>query len=213
MAFVTKDAVLLIDDFVPKATRGDPAQLLAKAEQVFRGAANRSGRGRLNQRLTFQPEYYPRGLILATGEDVPMGESLRARIVIVPVAAGSIPIGKPQLDKAQAQAKAGVYVEAMAGYVQWLARQDHLGARLTARQNSLRGEATGTHARTPENIASLMLGIETWLAYAVAMQAITPQQAEAHRQSAWEVLREQARIQDTYLQDATPTRRFMASWG
>jgi hypothetical protein len=186
MAFVTKDAVLLIDDFVPKATRGDVQQLLAKAERVFRGAANRSGRGRLNQRLTFQPEYYPRGMVLATGEDVPMGESLRARIVIVPVAAGSIPLGKPELDKAQAQARQGLYAEAMAGYIQWLARQDHLGARLTARQKSLRGEATGTHARTPENIASLMLGVETMLQYAVAMEAITPQQSAAHRQSAWE---------------------------
>jgi hypothetical protein len=47
--FVTKDAVLLIDDFVAKATRGDVQQLLAKAERVFRGAANRSGRGRLTQ--------------------------------------------------------------------------------------------------------------------------------------------------------------------
>jgi hypothetical protein len=210
MAFVTKDCFLLIDDFVARATRGDVQKLLAKAERVFRGAANRSGRGRLNQRLTFQPEYFPRGLVLATGEDVPMGESLRARIVIVPVAAGSIPIGKPELDKAQAQAKAGVYAEAMAGYIQWLARQDHLGARIMERQNSLRGEATGTHARTPENIASLMLGIETMLQYAVAVEAITAQQSEGHRKQAWEALHVQGKVQTIYLQDETPARRFTA---
>jgi hypothetical protein len=208
MAFVTKDAVLLIDDFVPKAVQGDVRQLLAKAEQVFRGAANRSGRGRLNQRLTFQPEYYPRGLILATGEDVPMGESLRARIVIVPVAAGSIPIGKPELDKAQAQARAGVYAQAMAGYIQWLARQDRLGARLTARQDVLRGEASGSHARTAENIGSLMLGIETMLQFAVAMAAITPQQSEGYRQSAWDALHGQVKVQTIYLQDEAPAKRF-----
>jgi hypothetical protein len=98
----------------------------------------------------------------------------------------------------------------MAGYIQWLARQEHLGARLTARQSSLRGEATGSHARTPENIANLMLGIETMLQYAVAIEAITPQQSEGYRQSAWDALRNQARTQETYLQDATPTRRFMA---
>jgi hypothetical protein len=149
-------------------------------------------------------------MVLATGEDVPMGESLRARIVIVPVAVGSIPIGKPELDKAQAQAKAGLYAEAMAGYIQWLARQDHLGSRLTARQNSLRGEATGSHARTPENIASLMLGIETMLQFAVAIEAITPQQSEAHRQSAWEALHMQGKVQAIYLQDETPARRFTA---
>jgi hypothetical protein len=210
MAFITKDAVFLIDDFVPKATRGDVQQLLAKAERVFRGAANRSGRGRLNQRLTFQPEYFPRGMNMATGEDVPMGESLRARIVIVPVAQGSIPLGKPELDNAQAQAKAGVYAEAMAGYIQWLARQEHLGARLTARQNVLRGEAKGGHARTPENIASLMLGIETLLEYAVAIEALTAQQSEAHRKQAWEGLHDQGKVQEIYLAEETPARRFTA---
>jgi hypothetical protein len=209
MAFITKDAVLLIDDFVPKATRGDVQQLLAKAERVFRGAANRSGRGRLNQRLTFQPEYFPRGLVLATGEDVPMGESLRARIVIVEVGKGSIPIGD-QLDKAQAMARAGLYAQAITGYIQWLAGQDHLGLRLTARQNALRGEATGTHARTPENIASLMLGVETLLQYAKAVEAITPQQSEAYRQSAWGALQGQGKVQEIYLAEETPARRFTA---
>jgi hypothetical protein len=141
--------MVLIDDFVAKATRGDRQQLLDKAERVYRGAANRTGRGRLTQKLTPQPTFYCRGLITTTGEDVPMGESLRARIVIVPVAKGSIPIGKPELNKAQAQAKAGLYAEAMAGYVQWLARQDHLDARLTEQQNSLRGEAKGGHSGRP----------------------------------------------------------------
>jgi hypothetical protein len=210
MAFVTKDAVFLIDDFVAKATRGDVQQLLAKAERVFRGAANRSGRGRLTQKLTPQPEFYPRGLVLATGEDVPMGESLRARITILPIAAGSIPIGKPELDRAQAQGKAGLYAEAMAGYIQWLARQEHLGARLTARQNVLRGEAKGSHARTPENIASVMLGIETMLKYAVAIEAITAQQSERHRKQAWEALHEQGQVQAIYLEEETPAKRFTA---
>jgi hypothetical protein len=208
MTFVVKDGLVLIDDYVPKALRGDVQALLAKAERIFRGAANRKGRDRLNQRLTFQPEYYCRGMVLATGEDVPMGESLRARIVIVEVGKGSIPIGD-KLDKAQANARRGLYAQAMAGYVQWLAGQDQLRARLADRQAELRRETNGTHARTPENIASLMLGVETLLAYAVAMQAITPQQSEEYRKQAWDALCEQARTQNTYLQDATPTRRFI----
>jgi hypothetical protein len=209
MTFVVKDGLLLIDDYVPKALRGDVALLMSKAERIFRGAANRKGRDRLNQRLTFQPEYYYcRGMVLTTGEDVPMGESLRARIVIVQVDKGSIPLGD-KLDTAQANARQGHYAEAMAGYIQWLAGQDQLRTRLADRQAALRQKTNGAHARTPENIASLMLGVETFLAYAVAMQAITPQQSETYRQRASSALAEQARTQDTYLQDATPTRRFI----
>jgi hypothetical protein len=209
MTFVVKDGLMLIDDYVPKALRGDVQLLMSKAERIFRGAANRKGRDRLNQRLTFQPEYWCRGLVLATGEDVPMGESLRARIVIVEVDKDSIPLGD-KLDTAQANARQGLYAQAMAGYVRWLAGQDQLRARLADRQAALRRATNGTHARTPENIASLMLGVETLLAYAVAMQAITPQQSETYRQRASSALAEQARTQDTYLQDATPTRRFIA---
>jgi hypothetical protein len=208
MTFVTKDGVLLIDDYAPKALRGDAQLLNAKAERVFRGAANRKGRDRLNQRLTFQPEYYPRCLVLATAEDVPMGESLRARIVIVEVGKGSIPIGD-KLDTAQAMARQGLYAEAMAGYIQWLAGQDQLRAQLADRQAALRKEATGPHARTPENTASLMLGIETLLRYAVKTEAITAQQKETYRKEAWDVLCKQAKGQGMYLAEETPVERFL----
>ena len=37
-----------------------------------------------------RPTYYPRGLIVSTGEDVPSGQSLRARMIVLELAPGDI---------------------------------------------------------------------------------------------------------------------------
>lgn len=61
----------------------------------------------------------PRGLILSTGEDVPRGQSLRARMLILEI--GPADLRWERLTGRQQDAEAGRYAEAMAGYVQWLA--------------------------------------------------------------------------------------------
>jgi hypothetical protein len=208
-AFAAKDVTFPIDDFSPKTNGQDQLQLNSKGERVLRSAANRSGRGRLTAKCTFQPILYPRGLIVVTGEDLPTGESLRARIVIVPVAKGTIPI-TDELSAAQANARTGIYAHAMAGYVQWLAGQETtLGATLAARQEKLRSEARGTHSRTPENVAGLMLGAEKFLEFAVHAGAITAEKAEEHQKAAWQVLQGQGAVQMGLMDAEKPTKHFI----
>ena len=59
-----------------------------------------------------RPERAPRGLILSTGEDVPNGQSLRARLVITEFPKEQM--NWPKLTDAQADAAKGLYAEAMA---------------------------------------------------------------------------------------------------
>src|SRR5262249_5283832 len=77
---IAKDPPLWVDDFAPTAGRMDQRELLVKAERVFRGQGNLSGRTRLRSDTSTRPAYTPRGIALATGEVVPAGsESLLAR--------------------------------------------------------------------------------------------------------------------------------------
>jgi hypothetical protein len=78
-AFLAKDTVLVVDDFAPTGTTADVQRLHRDADRLVRAAGNRSGRARMRADGGSRPTYYPRGLIVSTGEDIPSGQSLRAR--------------------------------------------------------------------------------------------------------------------------------------
>jgi hypothetical protein len=69
----------------------------------------------MRQDRTLAPEYYPRGAIVSTGEDIPTGHSLRGRLLILSVQPEDINL--EELSTAQEHAKNGVYAELMAVYI------------------------------------------------------------------------------------------------
>jgi len=79
-AFLTKDAVMVVDDFVTRGTPNDVARSHSAAERLIRSQGNQAGRDRLNSQAQLKGAYHSRGLIIATGEDLPNGHSLQARM-------------------------------------------------------------------------------------------------------------------------------------
>ena len=166
-AFLAKDAVLVVDDFAPTGTTADVQRLHREADRLFRAAGNRAGRARMRADGGSRPTYYPRGLIISTGEDIPSGQSLRARLLVLELTPGEITA--VALSSAQADAANGLLAAAMAGYLRWLApRIDDLKATLPERQRALRDTLVQgiEHRRTPDIAASLILGWETFLRFA-----------------------------------------------
>ena len=90
LAFVVKDAILVVDDFAPSTSRNDADRQHNTAERLIRGQGNHSGRGRMRADSSLRPPKPPRGLILATGEDVPRGHSITARLCVVDVQKGMV---------------------------------------------------------------------------------------------------------------------------
>lgn len=210
LAFVAKDVPLLVDDFNPTGTTNDQARFHRDAERIFRGSANRTGRQRMAADGSLRPTYVPRGLVLATGEDLPRGQSLRARLLVVEVEPGDIDL--EALTEAQGRAAAGVYAQAMATYLMWLApRLDELRGIARQRVEQLRGRASdgSSHRRTPEAVASLFWGLETYLDFAVDVGAITEEQAGQLGERCWEILLEVAAAQAAHIAAADPVGRFI----
>lgn len=122
-AFTIKDGIITVDDFVPRGSSIEIQRLQDKAERLLRGQGNQSGRGRLWADGTNRPEKYPRGIIISTGEDLPKGQSLRARLLATEIGRtendGNV-MDWQRLSQAQADAGAGLYAEALASYLQWL---------------------------------------------------------------------------------------------
>ena len=74
-----------MDDYAPKGDAYAQRKLVQRAQRIIRSMGNLSGRSRLRSDLQARPEYVPRGLMISTGEDLPSGESILARILPVQV--------------------------------------------------------------------------------------------------------------------------------
>jgi len=167
LAFYCKDSILVVDNFVPSGSSNDVKRLHKEAERLFRAQGNHSGRQRLNPDATLKVPKPPRGLILSTGEDVPRGQSLQARILGLEMSPGSV--DKSKLSQCQRDAANGLYAQVMAGFIQWLApKYQEILDGLKDEEQELINELNRDeqHPRTPFIIASLGLGLKLFLSYA-----------------------------------------------
>jgi hypothetical protein len=179
LAFTVKDSLLVIDDFAPPTSRTDADRQHRTADRLIRGQGNHAGRQRMRADGTLRPPKPPRGLILATGEDVPRGHSITARLCIVAVQRGDVNL--TCLSACQREAAEGLYAASMAGFVAWLApRYGTLRAGLDAERVGLRDRFVGRypHARTPDTIANLLIGLKYLLRFAEHVGAIGEKQRE-----------------------------------
>ena len=201
-AFSAKDAPLLVDDFVPQGTAVDRARQNAIADRVIRALGNKTGRGRLRPDGTQRRARPPRAFILSTGEEIPAGHSLRARLVVVQVQPGDVI--DEALTIAQQDAASGAYATAMAGYISWLAPQlDKVREDLRRFTHERRVEVPATaHSRTADNIAQLSAAWSIWLRFVVVVGAATPDEATQIDGAVWQTLKaiatEQGALQRVY---------------
>ena len=148
-------------------------------------------------------------MVVGTGEDLPRGQSLRARTVVVEVAPGDVALDR--LTAAQDDSRRGRFAQATAGFVRWLApRLDRLQDEAPRRLAELRADArrSGMHARTPEAVAHLAFGWELWLAFARDVGALNDAEAEVAWRRAWAALGEVAARQPGHQAGEEPTQRF-----
>jgi hypothetical protein len=210
VAFNFKDVLLFIDDFAPSGTQHDVARQHATAERVFRGAGNRGGRGRMNADSSLRTDYPPRGVIGATGEDIPRGHSLCSRMVIIEVAPGDV--CREGLAAAQDAGQRGAFVGLLGRFIQHLAPKfDELYASLPEKLTEYRQLAyqEGAHARTPEAVANLALGWEQFLKFTTAAGLMTRSEAGDMFGRMWEALGDVAERQTSHQVGEEPARRFM----
>lgn len=211
LAFHAKDTLFVIDDFAPQGSGSDVARYHAAADRVFRAAGNHAGRGRLDSTARLREPKPPRALILSTGEDIPRGQSVRARLLILELPIGSIKASN--LTECQTDAQGGLYAEAMGGFVRWLAgcyedaRVAFEGKISRYRANALRNTA---HARTPEIVANLQAAFEIYLEFSVASGAVDTAERDRLANLCWEALRDAATAQGKHQAATEPAARFLA---
>jgi hypothetical protein len=211
LAFFGKDALVVIDDFAPQGNSADVARYHAAADRVFRAAGNHAGRSRLDSTAKLREPKPPRALILSTGEDIPRGQSIRARLLILELSKNSIE--SAALAERQSQAQAGRFAEAMGAYVRWLAgRYDAARSQFEKlvtehRSCALRNVA---HARTPDIVANLQAGFELYLEFCVESGAMDRGERDDFANRCWAALSQAAAAQTKHQFATEPATRFIA---
>ena len=209
LGFAVKDALFVIDDFAPGGTQTDVARLNQKADRIFRGQGNSSGRQRMRADGTLRPVKPCRGLILSTGEDIPRGHSIRARLFVLELSPGDLDWGL--LTECQLDAKDGVYATALASFIRYLAPSyETVLKNLHGEVERLRQKAVQSgHKRTPSTVANLAVGLRHFLHFAFSVGAINHEESEQLFQEWWDALNEAAKRQGDLQQSAEPTQRFL----
>jgi len=206
-AFLTKDAILTVDDFCPHGTTADIARYHKEADRILRAQGNRAGRMRMAPDGTLKPAYFPRGLIVATGEDIPRGQSLRGRMLVLEFAPSTIDLGV--LSALQEAAATGELAVAAGCFAQWLAaRLDALKLSLPVRRVELRTELADIdgHSRHPDTLATLLCALEVFASFADDIAIRLPNNWLASMQTA---LLQAGRGQAEHQASEEPAGRFV----
>jgi hypothetical protein len=209
MAFHAKDALLVVDDFAPTGLQGD-RELHSVAERLFRSVGNQQARSRVSNGAHLSTSQLPRALVLATGEDVPKGQSIRARLLIIEVAPGDVNCAT--LTECQNAAGQGQYAASMGAFLVWTAnRHDRVQRRFREQAQEIRNQGRGRaiHARLPAASAELQASFEMFLAFARESGVIGKgdQEGLAHRCEL--ALNELIARQAKYHQASNPASRFL----
>jgi hypothetical protein len=210
VTFYAKDVLLVIDDFAPHGATSDVARYHANAERVFRAIGNRADRRRLDSSARFREPRPPRAFVLSTGEEIPRGQSIRARLFIAELLKGEV--DGTVLKTCQTDARDGLYCELTAGFVQWIApvyeqkQADFKKRSLELRDQALRNAA---HARTPDIISGLQASLELFFDFLRTLGVIDSAEYERRTHASWRILRELAAVQSKYQVDSEPTARFL----
>lgn len=205
LAFTGKDMLTVVDDFIPYKT-----EMREKARRLFRAQGNASGRARLKGGGKLQSAQGPRGLLVGTGEDLPNGQSVRARVIALAV--GLNDICRKRLSTCQTDASRGLYARSMGGFVQWVAGRhaDILEGwdDDIATLRRMFGDA-GRHRRTPTNLAHLAMGANLFLDWGHEQRAITLVEANKWQHRFMDALKVVANAQGEYQLSSDDAIRFI----
>ena len=203
--FTGKDVFLGLDDYAPQKSSFAQREIEKKAARIIRAIGNRQGRGRMRSDTTLRQARPPRSLVLITGEDLPPGYSVMARLYVIDVKRASI--NAESFTALQQQVWR--LPHAMKAYLEWLAPQiPTLMTHLPEAFKHVHAEAMHAghgHPRVPEIVAHLSIGMDLGLQFATEIGALSPAEAEELRAEAWAAFNAGAQEQGQRVAEEDPS--------
>jgi hypothetical protein len=180
-AFQAKDSIFVIDDFKPSVSLSEASKIHAKAERLIRNTGNQAGRGRRGADMQARPAPYNRSMTIITGEDLPKGQSLLGRLLILELTRSDT--DTTVLTKLQQACELGELSLFMSAYLQWLSprlndlKKDFPKAVTALRNAAIREGIAPSHPRAPEIFANMVAGINLFMDWMVEAELLTSEQS------------------------------------
>lgn len=212
--FTLKDMPLLIDDYHPEENPQRRRAMEDVAQRVSRMIGDGAKRSRMRNDTTGQEDKPARGLCIETGEELPrVTESGVARMYVIDLNRGDVPLGDPALLELQRAARDGCFSEVMKAYIEWLLDQyDSLPAELDARYTELLREAIdkveGAHARIPPVAAYLVLGMEMMMRFLCDRGVFQQEDLPGMIDASWLAILSNTQRQVLEMAEEKPTKMF-----
>ena len=210
-AAIAKDAMFVVDDFVARGTQSDVARMHRDAERVLRSQGNQSGRDRMTSTTELRCANVPKGMICSTGEDLPNGHSLQARLVIINMKKGSTNTGV--LSQIQDYAKTGDLAQLNANFIRWIAAAADDGVIeqyfIDALSSCAEQLPTEGHARTRDNLSQMLVGMWIYLQYAIDVGIMNLEAADIFKLQAIKTVLALSQIQAGVDKDSSDAERFV----
>jgi hypothetical protein len=211
--FQSKDAIHVVDDFKPATSQTEAAKTHAKAERLIRNTGNQQGRGRLTADSRAKPAPYNRSLAIITGEDLPRGQSLLGRALVLEI--GRADVDVKVLTRMQQARDMGRLSGLMAAYLQWLApnmdqhKKDFPKRVHQCRNSAIQEGFASSHPRAPEIYANLVIGSEIFIDFLQDAGSITLEQANVLSSEVETGLQQSFTEQAAYQIEQDEVERFM----
>ena len=209
-----KDGVFVIDDFKPSISQAEASKLHAMAERIVRNTGNQAGRGRRGSAMEAKAAPFNRSMMIITGEDLPRGQSLLGRLLILELTGADVDNAVlTRLQKARSQ---GSFTGLMSAYLQWLAaRMDSLKMDFSnsvemLRNGCIRERLATSHPRAPEIYANLVMGSETFFDFLDDIGAVSSEQSNEFKARIECNLQQAFSEQGEYITDQDEAQRFLS---
>ncbi|MEQ1638657.1 MAG: cell wall-binding protein [Methylococcales bacterium] len=213
-SFQAKDALYCVDDFKPSVSQAKAARLHATAERIIRNTGNHAGRGRRNNDMSSKAAPYNRSLTIITGEDLPKGQSLLGRLLILELTKHDVDC--VTLSRLQQAARDRELSGLMAAYIHWLAgRMDSFKKTLPQTITALRDEAinagfAASHPRAPQLFASLVVGANVFIDFLMSSGALSSVEAVVLADTIETELKQAFSEQGSYQAEQDECERFLS---
>ncbi len=184
-SYIAKDIPFVIDDYAPASDRTMNREMKNTVAYIIQGYANRQGKGRSNPDMTSQFTYYPRGLLVSSGEQLPpVTQSRQARILPIPINLDNFFQQNGNYEAlTQAQKDRHYYPYAMAHFIDWIQKNFEAVDKKLHEYHDKYHQAipkTGVHLRLPETIALMQAGYNIILDFAVDYGVIPASDVAGH---------------------------------
>ncbi len=206
-----KDAICVIDDFKP-VTPQHRMELYKKADRILRAQGNQAGRGRLMADLSQRKTKHPRGVIISTAEEMPRGESLLARLIVIEFLPSTIDFS--QLTRLQHLAGQGVFASVNSSFLRWLATNyaETIGCAPKAVEqwrDYWTNRPIASHRKYATTLGHLSYAWELWLRFVQETGAMTDAEAATLRDRVLLALGIVGSKQEPHANAQNPVTRFL----